>query len=225
MLIFFAVVIFFASPVHINCFFLFFLSVLFLLHLFSLPVCITSSSSSPLSLSSSKTSHATKCSAVVVVVIYVHGLCLFCCCCYSNNLFDTMFAFTFVLRTAKVCCMEVFFFILFHLNIKFKWNVVVEKKEIDTHRHCNGRKGAKAYSYKWYEILAKGKVNEWEIKCERATKCQASKKDSIRTKKRENNTRQINNHKKRTSLICCFCYCSCSIHVWDTHTNTSYYLL
>lgn len=32
------------------------------------------------------------------------------------------------------------------------------------------------------------------------------KKESIRTAEY---TQQINNHKKRTSLICCFCHCSC----------------
>lgn len=110
-------VIFLSVLLHIN---VFLFSVLFLLHLFSLPVCITSSSSSS---SSSKTSHATKCS---VVVIYMHALSFFCR--YSNNLFDTMFAFTFVLRTAKVCCMEVFC-IFFYLNIKFKWNEVVGRKK------------------------------------------------------------------------------------------------
>lgn len=119
------------------------LSVLFLLHLFSLPVCITSSSSSPplslvlLSLSSSsKTSHATKCSAVV---IYVHGLSFFVA---TRTIYSIPCSHLLLYHEPPkfAVWMCFFLFFLFHLNVKFKWNEVVGKKEIDTHRHYNQRR-------------------------------------------------------------------------------------
>lgn len=55
------------------------------------------------------------------------------------------------------------------------------QKEIDTHRHWQA------------ELVAKGKVSECEIV--KNNQAGASKKESIRSR-RENNTRQINNHKK-----------------------------